>query len=207
MMKMKKWNQLFLSLLLLLNSGCLLQMILSEQNSRILVTLSLYLTVWIPRVIQHIFKIKISDHFEFIYLVFLFFAQFLGSIVGVYSYIYWYDSFMHFISGILTAVFAIAVLYWFQKYNHKSIVFNIFFMIAFSLMVASIWEFFEFSSDKLLGGDTQKVLTTGVTDTMKDMLVAFLGAILTTVYYGYEKSCGKKQFFYYYEKELGCKYE
>ena len=207
MMKMKKWNQLFISLLFLLNSGMLLQMILSGHYGRILVTLSLYLTVWVPAVVRAIFKVKIPAHMEFAYFIFLFFAQFLGSIVNLYASIYWFDSFTHFVSGILTAVFAIAVLVWFRKYESKSIAFNIFFMIAFSLMVASLWEFFEFTADTISGGDTQKVLETGVADTMKDMIVAFLGAILVSIYYGYEKCCNKKLFFNRYEKEFGCKNE
>ena len=61
--------------------------------------------------------------------------------------------------------------------------------------------------DQISGGDTQKVIETGVADTMKDMIVACLGAILVSIYYGFEKSTRKKLFFYHYEKEFGCKYE
>lgn len=207
MMRMKKWNQLIISLMFLLNSGFLLQMILSGHYGRIFVTLSLYLTVWVPAIVRATFKVKIPEHMEFVYLIFLFFAQFLGSVVNLYANVYWFDSFNHFVSGILTAIFSVAFLFWMQKYNVKDIRFNIIFMIIFSLAIASLWEFFEFTSDRIFGGDTQKVLETGVVDTMKDMIVAFLGAVLTSIYYGYEKTSCKKQFFYRYEKELGCKYE
>lgn len=195
MMKMKKWNQLVISLILLLNSGFLLQMILSGHHGRIPVTLSLYLTVWIPAIVRSVLKVKIPERVEFVYFIFLFLAQFLGSIVNLYASIYWFDSFVHFVSGILTAIFGIAVLVWFGKYDHKSVAFNIFFMIAFSLMVASFWEFFEFTMDRISGGDTQKVIETGVADTMKDMIVACLGAILVSIYYGFEKSTEKKIIF------------
>ncbi len=207
MMKMKKWNQLVISLILLLNSGFLLQMILSGHHGRILVTLSLYLTVWIPKIVRSILKVQIPERIELVYLIFLFLAQFLGSIVNLYASIYWFDSFVHFVSGILTALFGISVLVWFQKYDHKSVTFNIFFMIAFSMMVASFWEFFEFTVDRISGGDTQKVIETGVADTMKDMIVACLGAILVSTYYGFEKNMGKRLFFYHYEKEFGCQHE
>ncbi len=203
-MKMKKWNNLFISLLLLLNTGFLLKMILSGQNNRILVTLSVYLIIWIPKIIRH--KVIFPDYMELVYIIFVFFAQFLGSVVGLYSTIYWFDSFVHFCSGILTGVLAITILFWFKKYDDKSILFNIFFMIAFSLMVASLWEFYEFTSDKILNGDTQKVLETGVGDTMKDMIVAFLGSILTAIYYAYEKCCTKKQLFYHLEKAFRWKH-
>lgn len=207
MMKMKKWNQLVISLILLLNSGFLLQMILSGHHGRILVTLSLYLTVWIPKIVRSILKVQIPERIELVYLIFLFLAQFLGSIVNLYASIYWFDSFVHFVSGILTALFGISVLVWFQKYDHKSVTFNIFFMIAFSMMVASFWEFFEFTVDRISGGDTQKVIETGVADTMKDMIVACLGAILVSTYYGFEKNMRKRLFFYHYEKEFGCQHE
>lgn len=207
MMKMKKWNKLFISILLLLNTGCLLQMILSGHYGRVPITISLYFTVWVPVIVRTTFKVKFPEHMEFAYLFFLFIAQFLGSVVNLYASIYWFDSFAHFVSGILAAVFALAILFWFQKYNHKSVAFNVFFIIAFSLMVASLWEFFEFTMDQITGGDTQKVLETGVVDTMKDMIVAFLGAILVSISYGYEKCMKKNLFFYHYEKEFGCKHE
>lgn len=59
-------------------------------------------------------------------------------------------------------------------------------MILITLSVAVLWECTEFTIDKLLGTDTQKVLTTGVNDTMKDMICALLGAILYIVYYVYD---------------------
>ena len=38
------------------------------------------------------------------------------------------------------------------------------------------------------------------------MIVAFLGSILTAIYYAYEKTMERKQLFYKLEKELGGKY-
>ena len=53
-------------------------------------------------------------------------------------------------------------------------------------MVASLWEIFEFTTDNLLGGDAQRVVATGVTDTMKDIICALLGSILFSFCYLYE---------------------
>ena len=72
--------------------------------------------------------------------------------------------------------------------------FHIIFMIAFGLMIASFWEFFEFASDNILGGDTQWVKETGVDDTMGDMLIAFLGSILFCIYYFIEVQVKKDKF-------------
>ena len=60
-------------------------------------------------------------------------------------------------------------------------------------MIASFWEFFKFLSDKVLKGDTQWVLLTGVDDTMTDMLIAFLSSVIFSVFY-YIGSITNKKF-------------
>ena len=42
---------------------------------------------------------------------------------------------------------------------------------------------FEFTANILFGGDAQKVASTGVTDTMMDIIVAFLGSVLYSIAY------------------------
>ena len=61
--------------------------------------------------------------------------------------------------------------------------FNILFIIAFSALCAFAWETFEFVCNLLVGGDAQRVAETGVTDTMLDMIVAFIGAVLFSIGY------------------------
>ena len=57
-------------------------------------------------------------------------------------------------------------------------------------MIASFWEFFEYFSDNLFNKDAQNVLTTGVNDTMKDMVAALIGSILFNIMYVYEVKTG-----------------
>jgi len=94
---------------------------------------------------------------------------------------------MHLISGIVTAFFGLYILINFRKYDQKSIIFNVLFIIAFVLMIASFWEFFEYFSDMLFNQDAQNVLTTGINDTMKDMVAAFIGSLLFNIMYVYEE--------------------
>ena len=53
-------------------------------------------------------------------------------------------------------------------------------------MVASLWEVFEYLSSYYFGVDPQKVVMTGVSDTMGDIIVAFLGSILVSISYYFE---------------------
>lgn len=171
--------------MIIVNTICMLLSICGKYNSNILVCLSLYLIIFLPRIIRK-FSSKVNDLIELIFLLFILFAQLLGSILHFYGIIYWYDSFMHYISGILTSFLAVIILILFNKYDDNDKVFNVIFILSITLMVASLWEIFEFTTDNLLGGDAQRVVATGVTDTMKDIICALLGSILFSFCYVYE---------------------
>lgn len=182
---MKKTNDILIILMIIVNTICMLLSICGKYNSNILVCLSLYLIIFLPRIIRK-FSSKVNDLIELIFLLFILFAQLLGSILHFYGIIYWYDSFMHYISGILTSFLAVIILILFNKYDDNDKVFNVIFILSITLMVASLWEIFEFTTDNLLGGDAQRVVATGVTDTMKDIICALLGSILFSFCYLYE---------------------
>lgn len=161
---------------------------------RLLASLSIIFVLFIPRIVTKIFKIKISDAMELVYIVFIILAQFLGSVVNLYNKTWWYDLFTHFLSGVLTSVLALVVLDWFGIYKDENKYFNAFFIIAFTLMIASLWEFIEFGSFVFFKMDVQHHLTTGVFDTMEDMLVAFLGSIIVSTLYLIESKASKNGF-------------
>ncbi len=182
---MKKTNNILIILMIIVNTICMFLSICGKYNSNILVCLSLYLIIFLPRIVRK-FSPKVNDLIELIFLLFILFAQLLGSILHFYGIIYWYDSFMHYISGILTSFLAVIILILFNKYDDNDKVFNVIFILSITLMVASLWEIFEFTTDNLLGGDAQRVVATGVTDTMKDIICALLGSILFSFCYLYE---------------------
>ncbi|MDO4963738.1 MAG: hypothetical protein Q4E75_06575 [bacterium] len=165
-----------------------LYFVFTKDNSFVLVLkdLSLVFTINLLYIISFIFKFKINDNIHFIYILFIFLAQFIGVTCEMYNYISWYDTFTHFLSGILTGVLALIVL---NKLKiNKNILFNILFIITFSVFIAVLWEMFEYVSSILFNVDPQKVLTTGVNDTMKDIIVAFLGSILVSMYYFFKRN-------------------
>lgn len=187
---MKKINNIIIILSLIVELiYFIMNPIITVDN--ILLLLSYIPVIFIPRIFNFIFKkskIKITDDIEFVYLIFLILAFLFGSIMGGYSKIYWYDSFTHLLSGVFTAFMAPILLKWLNRYDKKDIVFNIIYIILITLSVAVLWECTEFTIDKTLGTDTQKVLTTGVNDTMKDMICALAGSILYSIYYLYSLS-------------------
>lgn len=154
-----------------------------NQLGLILKDASIIITITLPYIVEKLFKIKIDINTKFAYIIFVFMAHFLGATCELYNKIYWFDKFTHTLSGVLTAYAAILLLKHLKKYNKKDRFFNVLFIIAFALMIASFWEMFEFTANILFGGDAQKVASTGVTDTMMDIIVAFLGSILYSIVY------------------------
>lgn len=154
-----------------------------NQLGLILKDASIIITITLPYIVEKLFKIKIDINTKFAYIIFVFMAHFLGATCELYNKIYWFDKFTHTLSGVLTAYAAILLLKHLKKYNKKDRFFNVLFIIAFTLMIASFWEMFEFTANILFGGDAQKVASTGVTDTMMDIIVAFLGSILYSIIY------------------------
>lgn len=170
-----------------------------------LICLSIIPVMLVPTILKKLFKLNLTPSVEFVYLIFVFFAHFLGSIVNFYHTVNNYDKIIHLASGTVTAFFALNLLINFKKYGHKTVLFNVLFIIAFTLMVASFWEFFEYFNDNLFGKDAQNVLTTGVDDTMKDMIAAFIGSILFNIMYIYEAKTGNTILINKFIKEVECK--
>lgn len=166
--------------------------ILDQNLYRILIRLSVIPVIFLPKIINVTFKTKISDASEIIYIIFVFIAHFLGSVINLYGKIYWYDNFTHYLSGIVVAFFALELLYKLDRYDSKKIFFTCLFIIAFNTMCASFWEFFEFISDNIFGKDAQNVLMTGVNDTMMDMILASLGSLTFVITYIFEEFNNKK---------------
>lgn len=189
---MKRINIISIMVMLIINSVCLMLTILGKFNSNILVCLATYFIVFLPKILRKLLKIEIPDSVEFVFLLFIFFAEVLGSVLHFYHLISWFDSFVHYVSGILTALLGLMLLVYLKRYDSKDICFNLMFMISITLSVAALWEIFEFTNDSVFGYNAQRVIETGVTDTMKDIICALLGCILVVISYIYEERNSKK---------------
>jgi len=64
------------------------------------------------------------------------------------------------------------------------------------MMIAVIWEFIEFGCLIFLNNDAIHHYSSGVYDSMKDMLVAFIGGLIVTSILIYDFKHEKKSIFY-----------
>lgn len=150
----------------------------------LLLVLCIFPLVMVPYILDKIKLYKMDENLIFIYYVFLILALVLGSILGFYHKIWWFDLLCHFISGFLTSLIGFILLKNNKLASKKYKWFGFIFILMFSVSIAAIWEYFEFTID-LFGGDTQHALETGVRDTMEDMLIATLAGIISSIYYLY----------------------
>ncbi len=99
-------------------------------------------------------KFKYSDLLQFLIYLFL-----LGSLVGgevyyLYVKVEYYDVVIHILSSfILSALFF--YMFKFFNCNINKLLFMLF-IFSFAMMIAGLWEIFEFSVDRILDKDMQK---------------------------------------------------
>ncbi len=167
----------------------------SMSLSKILTTLSIIPILLAPLLIKKLFKYDVSEELKLIYYLFIIVSLVLGSILGLYYKISWFDLLAHFLSGAFVSFASLISIKYKRLLKKENTGFIILFMLSASLMVASCWEFFEFFSDKILGGDVQWVVKTGVDDTMTDMLIASLGSIIYSIYFLIQVKLNDKKYF------------
>ena len=156
------------------------------------------LFAFIPAWVYKIFRLKPVYSLTFLSDLFCILAFTVGMVFHGYTTLPGFDKFVHTLSGVFFALVGLALYYILKpdRAMRKSdgpqvIVFS----VSFAMLIAVVWEIFEFAINLVLHNDPQKVLETGVNDTMLDMIVCLVGALFLAVcmYFYYQK--GKKEFF------------
>lgn len=156
-----------------------------------LIRLGIIPVMLMPYILKYVFKKNISNIFVTMYILFVYFSHFLGSIMDFYNKIPSYDKLMHLLSGVLSAILGIVFLVRTNKHKDKDIVFDSIVMVTITMTIASFWEFYEFTFDTLFSRDAQLVKLTGTGDTMSDMMAALIGCLIIITIYLYEVANNK----------------
>lgn len=205
------------------------QMFLGDWHNVFLCGLSLVL-LFIPFFLRSTFRINLPSVLEIAVFVFVFAAEILGEIANFYGHIPIWDTMLHTVTGFLAAAVGfgtIDLLNTHSKRINMTPLFVALVSFCFSMTVGVLWEFGEYSVDRLLKFDTQKdriiteissvklnpdganeevkingisytiifdeegnelaridggYLDIGLRDTMKDMLVNMLGAVVFSMF-------------------------
>ena len=93
----------------------------------------------------------------FFYILFSFYAfgPLLGAVYNFYYFISWWDILLHVLAGTVFAVVGSQLASVLNKRNQTSYMFAAVFGVLVSIVIAVLWEFFEYSSDVFLNSDMQ----------------------------------------------------
>ena len=142
-----------------------------------------------PILLSRRFAVHVPPQFQVLVILFVFAALFLGEIRGFYTHFWWWDIALHISSGVLLGILGFLLVYVLNEDDRIDLQlssgFVALFAFAFALAAGALWEIFEFSMDQLVGTTMQKPMfgdMSGLTDTMWDLIVDALGALLVSLY-------------------------
>lgn len=149
-----------------------------------------------PLFLERRLNVFIPPEIEVVTVLFIFASLFLGEVRGYYARFAWWDIALHVSSGFLLGIFGFLLVYvWNEKEEIELDMkpsFVAFFAFMFSVGLGALWEIFEFSMDLGFGLNMQK---SGLVDTMSDLIVDTIGALVIAVLgYGYLRTAGTESF-------------
>jgi len=154
-----------------------------------------------PAMLGRHFHVTVPAEFQLLAVLFMFASLFLGEIRRYYDRIWWWDIALHASSGLLLGLFGFLLIYVLNQNRrielHLRPVFMALFAFLFAVTVGTLWEIFEFSMDHFVGTNMQKSMLgddSGLTDTMWDLIVDALGALLISVFGWWYMKRGERSF-------------
>jgi uncharacterized membrane protein YjdF len=160
-------------------------LLLNRQWLPALLVLVIASIVLAPTILRQRLPVVIPAEFQILALAFMFSSLFLGEVRGYYENIWWWDILLHASSGLLLGLMGFLLVYVLNENERAHLNmrprFIAMFAFLFAVAVGAVWEIFEYSMDTFLGTTMQKPMLgddSGLTDTMWDLIVDTLGALV-----------------------------
>ncbi|MDJ0833240.1 MAG: hypothetical protein QNJ69_06925 [Gammaproteobacteria bacterium] len=198
-LKMHRWLTVSLQAILLIEA---ILAVFSQQWLTALITTSIIVITLFPFFMGKFLNVFIPPEFVLLSVIFIFASLFLGEVHGYYTRFWWWDIVLHTSSGFLLGIIGFLLVYILNETEkidiHMKPGFVALFAFVFAVAIGALWEIFEFSMDSIFGMNMQKEMLgdpTGLTDTMWDLIVDSLGALIIAVLgYGYIKKARNESF-------------
>ena len=128
------------------------------------------------------FRIFLPPEFQLITAAFVYLSLYLGSAKDFYYHFWWWDIVLHAGSGFLLGIVGFLVLFLLNQSERLPTgirpAFLCLFGVTFAVSLGVLWEIFEYVVDWCFPFSNMQSLETGVDDTMHDLIVDTLGAII-----------------------------
>lgn len=162
--------------------------ILHQQWLNAFLVVVIMLATFSPMLLGRRFRVYLPPEFQVMAIVFVFASLFLGELRHFYDKIWWWDIALHTSSGFLLGVFGFLLVYTLNENAHIELTmrprFVALFAFLFAVAVGAVWEIFEYSMDSFFGLNMQKEMMgdpSGLTDTMWDLIVDTIGALIVSL--------------------------
>jgi hypothetical protein len=135
-----------------------------------------------PAFLMRKWRVHVPAEFQLIAMAFVFLSLFLGSARDFYYLFWWWDIVLHTGSGFLLGIVGWIVLYLLLQSNRLprgvSPALVSVFGVTFAVTLGVLWEIIEFAIDSLWPNVNMMSVETGIADTMQDLIVDFIGAVI-----------------------------
>jgi hypothetical protein len=152
----------------------------------------------LPTFVGRRYRVIIPPEFQFISALFVFLSLFLGSGVDYYYKYWWWDVVLHTGSGFLLGIVGFLAVFVLNQTDRIPLgikpFFLCFFAVAFAVLLGVVWEIFEFVVDRISPETNMQSNETGVVDTMHDLIVDTVGAVIVAAMGGAYLRTGRYSF-------------
>src|SRR5688572_4073915 len=135
-----------------------------------------------PELLLRRYRIHIPPEFQLIAAAFVFLSLFLGSARDFYYRFWWWDIVLHTTSGFLLGIVGWIVLFLLLQTDRLPRAIGpglvCVFSVTFAVTLGVLWEIFEFAVDSMWPEVNMMSNETGVADTMHDLIVDLIGAVV-----------------------------
>lgn len=148
----------------------------------------------LPGMLEHKLRIEIPSNMLILYTIFLYSAIYLGEVKSFYYNVSNWDNILHTFSGAMIGALGFSIVTLLNKTEevpmNLSPLFVALFSFCFAVTLGVVWEFYEFTFDGLLGlnmqkfaleNGTQLIGRAALTDTMIDLFVDAVGALIISI--------------------------
>ncbi|MGE0775154.1 MAG: hypothetical protein AB7G25_04295 [Sphingomonadaceae bacterium] len=163
-------------------------LVAEQQWVHVFLVTGIMLTMALPVVLKSRFPVQIPSEIQILTILFGFATLFLGEVRDYYERFWWWDLALHATAGLLLGLQGFMTVYILNEDRHVDLhmrpSFLAIFAFCFSQAIGAIWEIFEFTMDQVFGLTMQKPMLgdpSGLTDTMWDLIVNAIGALVISV--------------------------
>ncbi|MBP3284178.1 MAG: hypothetical protein J6M02_01620 [Clostridia bacterium] len=148
----------------------------------------------LPKILKNKTNVIIPSNMMLLYAIFLYCAIYLGEVKYFYYHIPHWDTILHTFSGFMLGALGFSFILILNKTERIPVAlspsFIAVFAFCFSVSLGALWEIYEFAADGILATNMQKfaaesavpfVGRAALADTMKDLIVDTLGALVMSI--------------------------